>query len=88
MYIVVIFMKNCLHFSIYKEVRFVNISMGAFGVMSTSSTSFLDMMKDLDFDENTRKVIARRLMAISIRATYYIFCRRNKDWLNPELLTF
>ena len=62
--------------------------MGALGVMSNSSSSFLDMMKDLDFDENTRKFIVRRLMAISIRATYYFFCRRNKDWLNPELLTF
>jgi len=72
----------------YKEVRFVNLSMGALGVVSNSSSSFLDMMKDLDFDENTRKFITRRLMAISIRATYYIFCRRNKDWLNPELLTF
>ena len=38
----------------YKEVRFVNLSMRALGVMSNSSTSFLDMMKDLDFDENTR----------------------------------
>ena len=72
----------------YKEVCFVNLSMGALGVMSNSSSSFLDMMKNLDFDENTRKFITRRLMAISIRATYYIFCRRNKDWLNPELLTF
>ena len=62
----------------YKKVHFVNQYMGALGVMNISSTSFLDMMKDLDFDENTRKFIARRLMAISIRATYYIFCRRNK----------
>ena len=70
----------------YKEVRFVNLSMRALSVMGNSSTTFLDMMKDLDFEENTRKFIARRLMAISIRATYYTFCRRNKDWLNPELL--
>jgi len=27
-------------------------------------------------------------MNITIRATYYIFCRRNKDWLNPGPLTF
>ena len=63
----------------YKEVHFVNLSMGALGVMSKSSTSFLDLMKDLGFDDNTRSFIIRRLMAISIRATYYIFCRRNKD---------
>ena len=72
----------------YKEVHFVNLSMGALGVMSNSSTSFLGMMKDLGFDDKTRPFIVRRLMAISIRATYYIFCRRNKDWPNPEYLTF
>ena len=72
----------------YKEVHFVNLSMGALGVMSNSSTSFLDMMKDLDFDENTRSFIIRRLMAISIRAKYFIFCRRNKDWPNPDHLPF
>ena len=72
----------------YKEVHFVNLSMGALGVMSNSSTSFLDMMKDLGFDENTRSFIIRRLMAISIRATYFTFCRRNKDWPNPDHLTF
>ena len=59
----------------------------ALGVMSNSSTSFLDIMKDLGFDDNTRSFIVRRLMAISIRATYYIFCRRNKEWPNPEHLT-
>ena len=72
----------------YEEVRFVNLSMGALGVMSNSSTSFLHMMKDLDFHENTRIYIARRLMAIFIRATHYIFCRRTKEWLNPKLLNF
>ena len=72
----------------YKEVHFVNLSMGALGVMNNSSTSFLDMMKDLGFDENTRSFIIRRLMAISIRATYFIFYRRNNDWPNPDHLTF
>ena len=37
----------------YKEVRFVNLSMGALGVMSNSSTSFLDMMKGLGFDDQS-----------------------------------
>ena len=72
----------------YKDVFVVNLSMGALGVISNSSNSFLDMMKDLSFDENTRKSIVRRLTNIAIRATYYIFRLRNKDWLNPELLTF
>ena len=37
----------------YKEVRSVDLSMGALGVMSNSSTSFLEMMKDLGFDNLT-----------------------------------
>ena len=52
--------------STYEEVPFVNLSMGALGVMSNSSASFVDMMKDIDFDESTRKFIIRRLMNISI----------------------
>ena len=72
----------------YNEVSFVILSMGALGVMNNLSNSFLDMMKDIDFDECTRICIARRLIATFIRATYYMFCRRNKDWLKPELLTF
>ena len=53
---------------------------------SKSSASFLDMMKELEFDEKARKFIVRRLMDITIRSIYYIFCCRNKDWLDPELL--
>ena len=61
--------------------------MGALGVISNSSNSLLDMIKDLSFDANARKFIVRRLMNIAIQATYYTSCRGNKDWLNPELLT-
>ena len=75
----------------YKKCLFVNLSMEAFGVMSRSSISFLDMMKDLDFNEDTRKFIIKKLMNITIGSNiaYYIFCRRkNKDWLDRQLLTF
>ena len=72
----------------YKKCLFVNLSMEAFGVMSRSSISFLDMMKDFDLNEDARKFVIRRLMTIAIRLSYYIFCRRNEDWLDPELLTF
>ena len=57
----------------YRQFEFVNLSMGALGAMSKSSTSFLEMMKGLDLDENTRKFIVRRLMNIAIQSTYYVF---------------
>ena len=56
---------------IYSNEKFKKsyyLSMGALCVMVNSSTYLSDMMKDPDFDENTRKFIARRLMEISFRA--------------------
>ena len=28
------------------------------------------------------------IMNIAIRATYFIFCRRSKDWTDPDLMDF
>ena len=70
----------------YDKVYFVNLSMGALGTMGSSSSSFLDMLIDLDFDEKARSFIVKRVINILICTTYYIFCCRNKVWTNPELL--
>ena len=32
------------------------------------------------------KYIIKTLTDIAIRTTYYVFCKRGKDWNNPELL--
>ena len=34
------------------------------------------------------KNIVRQIINIRIRSTYYVFCRRDKNWTHPELLTF
>ena len=60
--------------------------MSALGVFDYLSKSFIDMLQDLNFDEATKNYMIRRTMTIAIRTTYYIFCRRNKDWDSPELL--
>ena len=56
------------------------------GVFSKECDAFLDMLSDLGFDDRHRKYCIRKIMSIAIRATYYIFCCRNKDWSTPELL--
>ena len=71
----------------YSKVVFVNLSMGAIGVMGSSCNSLLSLLQDLQFDKNVTKRIIMKAMNISIRSSYYIFCRRNKPWTNPELLT-
>ena len=72
----------------FKNISFINLSISALGIFSKESTTFLDMLADLGFDDKTSKYIIKSISAISIRSTYYIFCCRNKDWPNPELLSY
>ena len=71
-----------------KFQKIINLSMVALGTMGSSSSSFLNLLIDLDSDEKARSFIVKRVISISIRTTYYIFCCRNKAWTNPELLNF
>ena len=73
--------------SIISKVVFINLFMGASGVMSSSCNSLLSLLHELQFDKIITKIIILEAMNISIRSSYYIFCRRNKPWTNPELLT-
>ena len=72
--------------SSFSTVKFVDLSMSSLGILRTSSESVLSMLTDLNFEEKTRKYTLLKSMIIGIRCTYYIFCRINKNWTNPELL--
>ena len=72
----------------YANVKFINLSMSALGIFDKSTSDFLDMLTDLHFDTATKNYIERKLTTIAIRTSYYIFCGRNKEWPNPELLSY
>ena len=72
---------------LFSKVKYVNLSVSALGVFDQLSQSFLDMLKDLNYNPSTRNYIVRKISNIAIRTTYYIFCRRDKDWNNPNLLS-
>ena len=74
--------------SSYNRVIFINVSMGALGVMGSSCDSFLSLLQDLSFGKVTQRRIIMKTINIAIWSTYYIFCQRNKPWNNPELLNF
>ena len=80
-------LSNHLHSS-YSTVTFVNLSMSAIGIFGTSSESFLSMLTDLQLDDKAKKNALLKTMNIAVRCTNYIFCRRNKSWTHPALLTF
>ena len=67
-------------------VKFISLSISTLGVFSNQSSDFLNMLKETGFDEKHIKYVIKTLTDIAIRTTYYVFCKRGKDWNNPELL--
>ena len=49
---------------------------------------FLDMMNDIGIDKKQQLYIIKKIINIAIRATYYIFCCRNRNWDSPDLMQF
>ena len=72
----------------YSTVKFINLSMSALGILGASSESFPSMLTDLNFDDTTKHKILLTTINIAVRYTYYIFCRRNKPWTNPDILDY
>jgi hypothetical protein len=72
----------------FKSVKFVNLSMSSLGIFANQCSEFLEMLDDLGLENNQKMFHIKRMTTIAIRTTYYIFCCRNKEWTNPELLTF
>ena len=73
---------------LYRCVRFVNLSMSSVSVSSDECSMFLDMMNDIGIGKKQHYYIIKKVINIAIRATYYIFCWRNRNWGSPDLMKF
>jgi hypothetical protein len=71
----------------FNSVKFVNLSISSLGVFGKECSTFIEMLNDFGFRKQHQNYCIRRMTTIAIRTTYYIFCCRNKDRMNPELLT-
>ena len=72
----------------YEEAKFVNVSISSLGVFSETFLDLIEMLKDLEMDMHCRKYLVRKIINTCIRSTYYIFCKRNKEWDNPEIMSY
>ena len=72
----------------YKEIKFINLSLGGLGTVGSSSESFINLLKCLEVSQPIQPSILSKMINITIRCTYFIFCRRNKLWTDPDLLAF
>ena len=72
----------------YRCVEFVNLSMSSLGVLSDECSSFLVMMNDIDIDKKHQLYIIKKMINMALRAIYYIFCCRNRNWDSPDLMHY
>ena len=72
--------------SSYNKVVYCNVSMGACGFIEKDSKRFFELLSNLNVSDTEIKYVTKRMINICIRASYFIFCCRNKEWTNPELL--
>ena len=70
----------------YRCVKFVNLSMSSLGVFSNECSMFLDVMNDIGIYKKQQPYVIKKMITIAIRATYYIFCCRNRNWESPDLM--
>ena len=70
----------------FKSVEFINFSISALGVFDKESFTFLKMLNYLDVSQT--KYCIKKIINICIRSSYYIFCFRNKEWTNSDLMKF
>ena len=69
------------------KLKFANLSMSSLGNFAQECSSFLEMLDNVGLHTKPQTYCIRRMMNIAIRSTYYIFCRRNKEWESAGLLT-
>ena len=62
--------------------------MGAFGFIEKDCKKFLDIMTKLKIPETEIQYLTKSIINICIHTSYFIFCCRNKEWTEPELLLF
>ena len=70
------------------NVKFVNLSMGAIGIIGEHAKNMKSTFLDIGVEKTEANFIINRIINVCIRTTYYIFCKRNQQWDNPELLSW
>lgn len=65
---------------IYESVSFINLSLGALGIAGKESRNLRKLLIDFGLSEQEESYLRKKISAICIRATYFIFCRRGKTW--------
>ena len=56
------------------------------GFYTNDTKIFIKFVRELKIDNAERML--RKCSEVAIRASFYLYIRKNKEWLSPKLLTF
>ena len=59
----------------YYDVKLTSLSISTLGIISSFSTAFIDMFKEIKVENVHQEYIFKKISAITIRCTYFIFGR-------------
>ena len=72
----------------FENVIYVNLSKGALGLIGKDSKNFYDLLKmTLKLEKDQINYLIKKITSCCIRTTYYIFCKKDKSWDKPDLLS-
>ena len=57
-----------------------------FGFYMNNTKTFIKFLTELKID-NTERIL-RKCSEVAIKDSFYLYIRKNKEWLRPKLLTF
>ena len=69
------------------QVHYVNLSLGAIGVVGNGNL-LVNNLTRFGLNIETTNFLVKRIINVCIRTTYFIFCMRNKGWENPDLMSW
>ena len=70
------------------NVEYIDLSMGGIGIIGSDSKNIRKMFIELGLSTEETDYLVRKVINVCIRSTYYLFCRRNKEWEGPSLLVW
>ena len=76
-------LKNYLSIE-WEKLNIIYVEITTLGFVSRNIKDFAKFVKPLDIYER----MIGKCMETALRASFYIFTRRDQEWSNPELLNF
>ena len=69
-----------------KSLKLILVEITTLGIITRDIRMFESFLNDLGL--NSDRTIIKCMEEACIRASFYIYCRRNLTWNNPDLLDF